>query len=290
MTDANKLTITNFTDPMMGLSYESEPFLRKVETHFTDRVTVRYVMSGLVRDVYDFVDPADLRFGKEVALTRYNARLAKIYEAEEGITGMPINMADLRLFSTTHTSSIPLNLAYKAAQLADRSKADLLLYNLRYATIVAGRPTTRFEEIMAVVAQTGISENAFVRHYEDGSAQAALNEDFQLRQTLNVTRLPAYLFEYAGKSLLAAGVLDYAGFLAAFHTLTDGELVAVPPQASPDNLRDLIDRHPVISPIEIREAFGLRDLSDVETFIQPLVDADEICVKHVHHGWFIHKR
>ena len=203
---------------------------------------------------------------------------------------MPINMADLRLFSTTHTSSIPLNLAYKAAQLADGSKADLLLYNLRYATIVACRPTTRFEEIMAVVSHTGISANAFVRHYEDGSAQAALDKDFRLRQTLNVTRLPAYLFEYADKRVLASGVLDYASFLEAIHKVTDGELVAVLPDASLDNLRDLIDRHPLVSPIEIREAFGLGDLSDVQTFIQPLVDAEEIHVEHVHHGWFIQKR
>lgn len=115
MTDPAKLTISNFTDPMMGLSYESEPFIRKLETHFEGRVEFRYVMAGLVRNVYDFVDPGDLTVGREFALERYNARLAKIYEGEEDTSGMPINMSDLQLFSTDYTSSIPLNLAYKAA-------------------------------------------------------------------------------------------------------------------------------------------------------------------------------
>ena len=84
-------------------------------------------MSGLVRSVYDVVDPNDLPKVNEVAIRNYNVRLAKIYESEESIMGMPINMTNFHLFSPEHTSSIPLNLAYKAAQLADKEKADLFL-------------------------------------------------------------------------------------------------------------------------------------------------------------------
>lgn len=102
---------------MMGLSYESEPFFRRLETHFPEQITFRYVMSGLVRNVYDFVDPEDMKVSKKYALEKYRLKLATIYKSEEDITGMPINMTDLQLFSTEYTSSIPLNLAYKAVQL-----------------------------------------------------------------------------------------------------------------------------------------------------------------------------
>ena len=64
----DKITLVTFTDPMMGLSYECEPIFRKLETHFADKVEFRYVMSGLVRDVYQFVDPDDLKRGKSFAI------------------------------------------------------------------------------------------------------------------------------------------------------------------------------------------------------------------------------
>jgi len=227
--------------------------------------------------------------GKEFALTRYNARLAKIYESEEHISGMPINMSNLQLFSTQRTSSLPLNLAYKAAQLVDRVKADLFLYNLRFATIVECRPTTMHTEIMAVVLQTDIDPKDFARHYDGGSAQAELDEDFRLRQAFGVRGLPAYLFEYEGRSLLANGVLHSADFLQAIEKLTDGELEPVAPEFSPDTIRGLVDRHPLISPIEVREAFGLRDVEEVRNLAQPLVAEGYIRIEVVHHGWFIRK-
>lgn len=289
MTHQKTLTIKNFTDPMMGLSYESEPFLRKLETHFAGRINVEYVMSGLVRNVYDLVDPADLRKGQDFALIRYNARLAKIYESEESISGMPINMTGFQLFSSEHTSSIPLNLAYKAAQLADHAKADLFLYNLRYATIVECRRTLLADQILAVVKQTRIDTDAFRKHLSDGTAQRDMDADFALRRALGLRTLPAYLFEYGDRSLMATGVLDYTHFLKAIEQVTEGELTAVAPQVSLENIRALIDRHPLISPIEIREALGLRDLDEVRRLIEPLVEAGQIRIKEVYHGWFIYK-
>ena len=71
---------------------------------------------------------------------------------------MPINMDGFCLFSTEQTSSLPLDLAYKAAELTAPELADRFLYNLRYATIVETRSTTKLEEILKVVRQTGINE------------------------------------------------------------------------------------------------------------------------------------
>ena len=122
----NKVTILTFTDPMMGLSYESEPIFRKLEIHFEGSINFKYLMSVLVKNVYDLVNPADLSISKELALKNYNARLAKIYENEESISGMPI----FQLFSVNETSSLPLNLAYKAVQIVDEEKSEQFLYRL----------------------------------------------------------------------------------------------------------------------------------------------------------------
>ena len=75
---------------------------------FTAAVTkILFVMSLLVCNVYE---------------------LAKIYESEESLGGLPIVMDGFNLFSESEISSLPLNLAYKAAQLADTARADLLFH------------------------------------------------------------------------------------------------------------------------------------------------------------------
>ena len=285
-----KIMLTTFTDPMMGLSYECEPIFRKLETHFAGKIEFRYVMSGLVRNVYDFVDPDDMPKGKDVAIRKYNARLAKIYESEESILGMPINMTNFQLFSTKHTSSMPLNLAYKAAQLADEEKANQFLYNLRYATIVDTKPTTQREEILEVVRQTGLDEEKFCLHFDGGAAQKALEQDLSLGQKLGIHSLPAYFVQYDNqKNLLIQSLIGYAAFVSVFAELTDGKIKPQPVSPNEEHLRVLFDRHPLISPIEIREAFDLSDMEEVRNIIQPFILAGKVKIREVHNGWFIEK-
>lgn len=138
----------------MGFSYEMEPIYRKLETHFGEQIKFRYVMGGLVRDVYQLIQPQELTKGRAEGIRLYNARLTKIYEEEEKISGMPIDMRDFHLFSEECTSSLLLNLAYKAAELTAPKLAEQFLYNLRYATIVERRQTTLYEEQVRVAELT----------------------------------------------------------------------------------------------------------------------------------------
>lgn len=94
-----KVTILHFTDPMMGLSYECEPIFRKLETHFEEKIIFKNVMAVLVKNVFDFVNPADLSISMNFALEKYLVKLAKIYQSEEIITGMPILMPKCKIFS-----------------------------------------------------------------------------------------------------------------------------------------------------------------------------------------------
>ena len=140
----DKIILTVFTDPMMGLSYESEPIIERLKKEYAGQIEIRYVMSVLVRDVSDFMLPEELALGPEEGIRRYCKRLAQIYKSEESIGGLPINMEGFCLFDTKHRSSKPLNLAYKAAQLTDSEKADGFLTALRNATVLDCRPTTHY--------------------------------------------------------------------------------------------------------------------------------------------------
>ncbi|WP_407384249.1 DsbA family protein [Ruminococcus sp.] len=281
-----KVKITTFTDPMMGLSYECEPMFRKLETHFESQIEFKYVMSGLVRDVYDFVDRADLRFGKAEAIRRYNKSLAKIYESEEHISGMPINMDSFCLFDSEHTSSLPLNLAYKAVQLINPEKTDLFLYNLRYATIVDCRPTTHIEEILEVIRKTGIHVDRFMTAYNDGSAQAELDKDLALFKRLGLHSLPAYLIQYGEKGYLIQ-TFSYTDFLSVIDKITDGKIRPQVVERSLENIKRLIEKHPLMSPLEIKEAF---DFDSIEEVAESIKSLKNIKIINVPHGWFIKKK
>ena len=285
----DKIILITFTDPMMGLSYECEPIFRKLETHFAGKIEFHYIMSLLVRDVYELVDPDDLKFGKEVAIKNYNAKLAEIYCLEENLGGLPINMDGFNLFSVNETSSKPLNLAYKAAQLVDAAKADEFLYNLRYATIVDCRPTTKLQEILKVIIKTGLDVKKFLAHYNDGSAEKNLQSDLQTCRRLGIHSLPSYLIQYKSQGALAQNLIGYETFAKIFSDLSGEEIKPVPPQKNIETLQDILKIHPLISHIELREAFDFVDTAQIRNFIKPLIDSGEIKIINVPRGYFIQK-
>lgn len=270
------LKITTFTDPMMGLSYESEPFFRKLETHFAGHIEFHTVMAGLVRNVYDFVNPADLAISEAVAIERYLPHLAAIYNAEQSISGMPISMENLDLFSTDRTSSIPLNLAYKTVQQLAPEKADEFLYRLRFATIVEVRPTTKLNELARVAGQVGIDEQTFLNAYHLDDVKASLTEDFQRFQQLGIRGLPAYLLEYQGKRVVVNGVLDDRQFFILIAQLTQNNLLPQKPEISQSAVKNLIEKHKLISSIEIQYAFGLANVNNIMPYLNPLLMNGEI--------------
>ena len=121
---SDRIIFTTFTDPMMGLTYEMEPIYDRLKHEYGDWIEFRWVMRLLVRDVSDFMKPQERAMEPEAGIRAYNARLAQIYKSEESIGGLPINMKGFCLFDAEHRTSKPMNLAYKAAQLADPEKAD----------------------------------------------------------------------------------------------------------------------------------------------------------------------
>ena len=165
-------------------------------------------------NVSDFMSPEERRMDAEYGILKYCKRLAGIYKSEEPIGGLPINMEGFRLFDAEHRSSKPLNLAYKAAQLADPDRADTFLIELRHATVIDCLPTTRFDEIMKVVRKVGIDENSFKQFYQNGSAEKELEKDLEYTLSLGVHSLPAYLIQAGNKAIIMQS-FEYQDFTNA---------------------------------------------------------------------------
>lgn len=228
-------------------------------------------MTGLVRDVSDFMMPDELALEPEKGIRKYCRRLAQIYKDEESISGMPINMDSFHLFDSDHRSSYPLNIAHKSAQLTDPEKAYLYLYNLRYATIVETRQTTLLEELSAIAAMTGIDQEAFNRHMNDGSAEAAFREDLQYTRSLGIYSLPAYLLQYGDNTMLIKQLIGYEAFVSAITQLSGNNVNPFTQDLSYSTLYQLLKNHPLISQVEIREAFDLKTPSEVQDLMSTFV-------------------
>ena len=67
-----KIVITQFSDPMMGLSWECEPAIRQIEEELGDAVEIRDCMGVLVRDVVDFMTPEGWALPAAEGIERYS--------------------------------------------------------------------------------------------------------------------------------------------------------------------------------------------------------------------------
>lgn len=216
----DEITITVFTDPMMGLSYECQPVFDRLKMTYGDDIEIKHVMAGLVRDVSDFMTPEELSYEPEEGIRRYCTRLAKIYKSEESIGGLPINMEGFHLFDADHRSSYPLDIAYEAAKLTDSSKADEYLYALRKATIVETRQTTREDEIIRVAEEAGLNKTFFREHLTCGTAEAEFRKDLEYSRSLGIRGLPAYLIQRGEREILVQSLIGYDEFIRIFGMLS----------------------------------------------------------------------
>ncbi len=276
-----------FTDPMMGLSYESEPFLRYLETHFEGNITFSYTMSGLVRDVHDFMTSDEIALGEEKGIATYNQRLATIYKAEENISGLPMNMENFKLFTPKERSTILLNLAYKAVELTNPELAESFLYLLRYKTVAQGRQTTKKEEILKVAKELGLDVITFNHVLGSDEVQENLKRDFHRVEQLKIYSLPAYFISFEGKSTLLQGFTRLSDFLSAIYHLTMGKYAPKLVLQNQNHLLRFLKKHPLISLIELQVAYDFQTLDDVRNFIAPLVETGRVRFEPDKEGNFI---
>ena len=220
-----RIVLTTFTDPMMGLSYEHEPVLRQLETHFGAQIEFRTVMALLVRDAHDFMTAQERSRAPEERFRLYNARLARIYQSEEAIGGLPILMDGFALFAPDRPSSLPLNLAFKAAQLIAPDKAERFLYRLRYAVVVETRPATKRDELIRVAALTGLDTALFSHALSSAKTREALERDLRFTASLGVHSLPATLVQYGNSAMMLSGMGDFHEHAQVIMRVSDGAVV-----------------------------------------------------------------
>ena len=281
-----RVVLTTFTDPMMGLSWEQEPIYHKLEVSFGDQLDFRYRMVPLVPDVMRLVDPRDLRYGEAEAIRLYNDRLAQIYLDEEPIGGVPVVMDGFALFSVDERSTVGLCLAWEAANVVNPDASEAYLYALRYATIVQGRRTVRMDVALEVARECDMDADAMVCAMRDGRAQAALDGGRALAARLGIRALPAVLVGFEDRSELLNGLAHYEVFASSIERLSE-ESAFSSESRNGEEIRMLLQRHPLISEQELRAVFDSESDSELSSALSKLRGEDAACMIRVKDSWFI---
>ena len=70
---------------------------------------------------------------------------------------------------------------------------------------------------------TGINEEAFIAHYNDGSAETALAEDIALTSELGIRTLPSYMIQYGESMVIVRSLIDHENFVSIIEQLRKQE-------------------------------------------------------------------
>lgn len=285
---ADKLIITNFTDPICTWCWGSEPLFRQLETHYPDQIEFRYVMGGLVEDITASYDTQNA-IGGDGPEEANRQIIAHWLEASE-THGMPVEEKGFRLFSKDRLSSYPQNIAYKAAQKVDPSKADKYLRRIREATAAQAAVTSKDDVLIELAVEVGFDRDEFSKMYYSDIPKNAFRGDLYINQTLGVTGFPTTEIKYNNERQILRGYHPFSSYVDAISQLTHGSVQPVVPKPTEDALFRLMEGTPHIALMEITKAFNFPSITDTEKWLEPFVDSGKLVKIPQGNGYFFERR
>lgn len=180
------VTIIYYTDPICSSCWGIEPQLRKLKLEYGDYIDIDYRMGGLLPDwSYNsggISKPADVAHHWDEVSLYYD---------------MPID-GDVWLEDPL-ASSYPSCIAFKAAQIQDKSKAIDFMRILREKLFLEKQNIAKWEPIAQAATQAGLDPEKIKQDYE-GRAKQLFEEDLVYGRSLGVRGFPTLLF-LDGKNL-----------------------------------------------------------------------------------------
>lgn len=252
------LEIIEFTDPVCTWCWGSEPVLRTLETRFGNQLKISYVMGGLVKDITSFYDSYnDIGGNPELS----NKNIAKHWVEASNRHGMPVKVEGFKLFTKEHPSTYPQNIAYKAAQMQDETKANRFLRRIREASAAEAKQTNLTEVLVELASEVGLDIAKFLEDFTNGKAEKAFEADLKTTAHHRANGFPSFLVKYGDNLMLLRGYQNYNNIKAVINHLSNGEIKEHEVKSNENSVVNFINKYNSVTPAEIKMAF---DLSDVE--------------------------
>ena len=106
---------------------------------------------------------------------------------------MPVLVDSFNPFSHEYPHRFNQGVAYKAAQMVDKKKADKYLRRIREATISETKLTNHLEFLIELASEVGIDVVAFIRALNSEEASNAYNEELSNTKGSGVIVFPTFI-------------------------------------------------------------------------------------------------
>ena len=281
--ETKNLEIIEFTDPVCTWCLGSEPVLRTLETRFGSQLKVSYIMGGLVKDITSFYDNYNDIGGDP---ERSNKNIAEHWVEASDRHGMRVKVEGFKLFSNEQPSTYPQNIAYKAAQMQDETKANRFLRRIREASAAEAQQTNLTEVLVELASEVGLDISRFLDDLTNGKAKAAFEEDLYTTAQYRAHGFPTFLIKYGENSMLLRGYQNYNNFKAVINQVSNGAIQEVKVMPTEENVLEFIKKYSSLAPIEIKMAFDLPEV-EFQKIKNSLLEKQLITKKEAGNGYFL---
>lgn len=241
-------------------------------------------MGGLVDDINNFADEGNgIDGGAEMANEQIVSHWLEAAEQHR----MPVKPEGFHLFSNEFPSTYPQNIAYKAAQLVDPTKADAYLRRIREATLTEVKVTSDPDVLIELACEVGLERAAFSKALKSKEAEQAFHEDLRLNHEAGVEVFPSFLVEADGRQALLKGFNAFEDFEKVIGELTDGSLAPMRVTVSIPALLALFSKHPKLAFEEVHTAFGFASREQTHNYLEGLINKQILIKEEVGTSYFV---
>ena len=276
----NKIRIYQFTDPVCVWCWGNEPVIRALEYLYGEKISIEYVMGGLIEDIttlYDLSGP------KNTIIERANEIIANNWITASARHGMPVNIEHMSLFSERYPSSFPQNIAYEAAKRINPVLAKKYLRRIREATFLEQRRTSQMDVLVELATEVGFDAAQFIDEYTTGSAPGDFQQERMRCRRNGITGFPSYLIKNDSTKIILGGYQNLSTLHTIIGRLSDGKIKPRKLGPSQANIIDFMRRYENVYPVEIEVAFGL-DRNRTDLILDQLIKAGKIISANVGNG------
>jgi len=258
------IEIVEYTDPYCTWCWGAEPMVRHLQEAYGDRLTVRFVMGGLVEDSRTFHDPMNGIGGPD-----WLQPIADHWVEASQKHGMPVEVTEF--VKASFTSTWPSNVAYKAAQLQDEALADRYLRRLREVAATEGAGLDSVELLADIAGQSGLDRERFLADFA-GRAQDEFAGDRLECFRREVHGFPTFLVTVDGKERLARGYRTYEQMVGLIDLLAGEPVERRASDFSDLAVLDFVEKYGSAAVREVAGVFSVPD-ADAKSALDRLVTA-----------------
>ena len=254
--------------------------LRALEYLYGEKISIEYVMGGLIEDIttlYDLSGP------KNRIIERANEIIANNWITASARHGMPVNIEHMSLFSERYPSSFPQNIAYEAAKRINPALAKKYLRRIREATFLEQRRTSQMDVLVELATEVGFDAVQFIDEYTTGSAPGDFQQERMRCRRNGITGFPSYLIKNDSTKIILGGYQNLSTLHTIIGRLSDGKIKPRKLGPSQANIIDFMRRYQSVYPVEIEVAFGL-DRNRTDLILDQLIKAGKIISANVGNG------